>query len=119
VPDLIERLLALAAHDGPHADAGSLTGQRQVVLDAEVGGVKYLLVRVIPAADHDRLPLSPREREIARMVAKGYANKTIAATLDISLWTVGTYLRRVFHKLQVGTRTQMTTKLVKLGLITD
>ena len=54
---------------------------------------------------------SEREQEIARMVARGYANKTIAAVLDISTWTVGTYLRRIFAKLGVGTRAAMVARL--------
>ena len=40
------------------------------------------------------------------MVAKGYANKTIAAVLEISVNTVNTHLRRVFAKLGVTTRGQ-------------
>ena len=61
--------------------------------------------------------LSPREREIARMVARGYPNKTIAGVLEISLWTVGTYLRRVFAKLGVGSRAAMVARLMEEGLL--
>ena len=57
--------------------------------------------------------LSPREHEIARMVAKGYANKTIATVLDISSWTVGSYLRRIFAKLGVSTRAAMVARLLE------
>ena len=55
--------------------------------------------------------LSPREREIARMVARGYPNKTIAAVLEISPFTVNTYLRRVFAKLGVPSRAAMVNVL--------
>jgi DNA-binding CsgD family transcriptional regulator len=55
--------------------------------------------------------LSPREREIARMVAQGYPNKTIASVLDISSWTVSSHLRRIFVKLQVSSRAAMATRL--------
>ena len=51
------------------------------------------------------------------MVAKGYANKTIAAVLDISCWTVGTHLRRIFAKLGVGSRAAMVAKLLQEDLI--
>jgi len=59
--------------------------------------------------------LSPRELEIARMVAKGYPNKTIAAVLDISAWTVCTYLRRMFAKLSVSSRAALVARLLEDG----
>jgi len=46
------------------------------------------------------------------MVAKGYPNKTIAAVLEISTWTVNTYLRRMFAKLNVGSRAAMVAKVL-------
>jgi RNA polymerase sigma factor (sigma-70 family) len=55
--------------------------------------------------------LSPREQEIARMVASGYTNKEIASVLEISTWTVSTHLRRIFCKVEVGTRAAMVARL--------
>ena len=63
----------------------------------------------------DALRLSPREREVARMIAKGYPNKIIASVLDISVWTVSTHLRRIFAKLGVTSRTAMVTTMFKRG----
>src|SRR5512138_2151604 len=55
----------------------------EVLFAGEVDGVRCLLVKSPNGATP--LPgLSPREREIARMVAKGFPNKAIAAVLDIS-----------------------------------
>jgi len=51
------------------------------------------------------------------MVAKGYPNKTIAAVLDISSWTVGTHLRRIFAKLGVGSRAAMVAQLLQEELM--
>jgi DNA-binding CsgD family transcriptional regulator len=59
--------------------------------------------------------LSPREHEIVRLVAAGYPNKTIAAVLDISPWTVATYLRRIFHKLRVSSRAEMVARALATG----
>lgn len=56
--------------------------------------------------------LSPRESEIARMIAKGYANKTIATVLNISTWTVSTHLRRMFAKLHVSSRAELVARLL-------
>jgi DNA-binding CsgD family transcriptional regulator len=55
--------------------------------------------------------ISPRELEIARLVARGATNQAIARALDISTWTVSTHLRRIFAKLSVGTRAEMVAEL--------
>jgi DNA-binding CsgD family transcriptional regulator len=60
--------------------------------------------------------LSPREHEIARMVADGCTNKEIASVLEISSWTVSTHLRRIFSKLDVTTRAAMVARLVDPGV---
>jgi DNA-binding CsgD family transcriptional regulator len=51
------------------------------------------------------------------MVAEGYPTKTIAAVLDISSWTVTTYLRRIFAKLDVRSRAAMVAKALEEGLL--
>jgi DNA-binding CsgD family transcriptional regulator len=84
-----------------------------------VDGVRCLLVRLLPKTTRAQVFLSPREQEIARMVAEGYPNKTIAAVLDISSWTVGTHLRRVFAKLGVGSRAAMVARLLEEGLMNN
>jgi DNA-binding CsgD family transcriptional regulator len=86
-----------------------------VILDVEVDGVRCLLLRVPEAS----VPLSPRELEIARMVARGYPNKTIASILYISSWTVASHLRRVFSKLGVSTRAAMVARLLEDGQMVD
>lgn len=106
VNDLLRDLIAAARERGkPTRDPDG----RQVLLEIELNGVVCRLVEVTPP-DEERPALSPREQEIVRMVAKGYGNKTIARVLDISCWTVSTYLRRIFAKLNVGTRAAMVAK---------
>ncbi|HEX7832487.1 MAG TPA: helix-turn-helix transcriptional regulator [Thermoanaerobaculia bacterium] len=79
-----------------------------VVVDVIVDGFRCVVTRATPATQ-----LSPREFEIARMVAAGHPNKVIAAVLEISTWTVGTYLRRIFAKLGVSSRAAMVAKLAR------
>jgi DNA-binding CsgD family transcriptional regulator len=95
-----------------------------VVLGLEVDGVPYWLVQrpapavpAVPATGRACISLSPREREIVRLVAKGLPNKAIADVLDISLWTVATHLRRIFAKLGVGTRAEMIARVIGDGLL--
>jgi DNA-binding CsgD family transcriptional regulator len=58
--------------------------------------------------------LTGRELEIAVLVARGYATKNIAYRLQISEWTVATYLRRIFAKLGVYSRAQMVYRCAPL-----
>jgi len=81
----------------------------EIVLDVDLDDARYLLVRM-PLAD-TRIQLSPREQEIARMVARGHSNKMIADVLSISSWTVCTHLRRIFAKAGVGSRAAMVARL--------
>lgn len=57
--------------------------------------------------DHHLDALSPREQEIARLVAAGANNKHIAAQLDITERTVKAHLSAVFRKLEVSDRLKL------------
>lgn len=120
VQELIQRLVRQVVNC-TQSSAGREQGDdtHEVMLDVEVDGVRCLLVRLPPKPPGMQVMLSPREQEIARMVAKGYPNKTIAAVLDISSWTVGTHLRRIFAKLGVGSRAAMVAKLLQDGLMQE
>jgi DNA-binding NarL/FixJ family response regulator len=106
VRDLADRLVIEAKRDG--ADRGFL-------LDVEESGYRCVIVRVADSDATGKVNLSPREQEIAFMVAAGHANKTIAAVLEISVWTVNTYLRRIFSKMGVNCRAAMVAHLVTEG----
>lgn len=115
IRQLVKQADQHSASDATPAEADS----REVLLDIKVDDVRCVLIRNRQQSQlqKEHMTLSPREREIARMVAEGYPNKTIAAVLDISLWTVGTHLRRVFAKLGVGSRAAMVARLLEHGLI--
>ncbi len=55
--------------------------------------------------------LSPREQEVLELLARGYLYKEIAETLKISPTTVPTYIRRIYEKLQVHSRSQAVAKV--------
>jgi DNA-binding NarL/FixJ family response regulator len=52
--------------------------------------------------------LTPREREVLELVAKGYTNRRLADALSISMSTVKAHLRAVYRKLHVNSRLQAT-----------
>ena len=100
--------LRRAVRDLLRARAGDDEG---VLLRFDVDGVPCQVVRLDARAAPPAVPLSPREEEIVRMVARGCTNRMIASVLDISEWTVGTHLRRVFSKLEVNSRAAMVARL--------
>ncbi len=89
------------------------------VLDVELNGQRYTLIRSQAQPARPAVTLSPRECEIVRLVAKGHCNKTIALVLDISAWTVATHLRRIFAKLEVSSRAEMVARALQDGLLAD
>lgn len=52
--------------------------------------------------------LSPREREVLRYIARGYAYKEVAHELSISVKTVETHVSAVLRKLQLSNRYELT-----------
>jgi len=61
----------------------------------------------------DEANLSPREKEVLDALAQGFLYKEIAEKLGISYETVHTYIRRIYEKLQVRTRTEAVAKFLK------
>ncbi len=61
--------------------------------------------------------LTPREKEVLRLVAQGESNRSIAKNLFISEKTVKNHLYRIFQKLEVDDRTQAALYAVKSKLV--
>jgi DNA-binding NarL/FixJ family response regulator len=76
------------------------------VLDAFAGDDRP--VGSITAGDPDLDRLTKREREVMRLIARGYAYKEIAARLFVSVKTVETHVSAVLRKLQLSSRHQLT-----------
>jgi DNA-binding CsgD family transcriptional regulator len=110
--DMQEDFLA-ALHDLiDQAERGHLppaaAGDATLTMAATSGSVRLTLIIDVSGAGHG---LSPRELQIARLVAGGATNQAIARSLDISAWTVSTHLRRIFAKLSVCTRAEMVAQV--------
>ncbi len=72
------------------------------VLDAFSGSIDVATV------DEDLDRLTEREREVMRLIARGYAYKEVAKELFISIKTVETHMSSVLRKLQLSSRHELT-----------
>jgi DNA-binding NarL/FixJ family response regulator len=63
--------------------------------------------------------LSAREREVLEYITKGFGYDEIARLLEVSRHTVLTYVRRIYAKLQVNSKTEAVYEARKLGLMHD
>jgi DNA-binding NarL/FixJ family response regulator len=72
------------------------------VLDAFAGTIE------IAQVDEDLDRLTEREREVMRLIARGYAYKEVAKELFISIKTVETHVSSVLRKLQLSSRHELT-----------
>jgi DNA-binding NarL/FixJ family response regulator len=72
------------------------------VLDAFAGTIEVAHI------DEDLDRLTEREREVMRLIARGYAYKEVAKELFISIKTVETHVSSVLRKLQLSSRHELT-----------
>jgi DNA-binding NarL/FixJ family response regulator len=95
----------LAAAIGRVADGDAVFSPRLAgfVLDAFGAGAGE-----VAAVDDELDRLSQREREVMRLIARGYAYKEVARELFISVKTVETHVSAVLRKLQLSNRNELT-----------
>lgn len=85
-----------------------------------IEAIDRIVCRLTEAVKADRgTPLSEREREVLRLVAKGHINKQIAAELGISFNTVLTHRRNIMEKLGLRTVAALSLYAVMNGLISQ
>ena len=110
---------AFACHgitlDSPFED--SEAGRMTPVARLTCAGERYVLCSEGPRAADTAPHFSARELEIARLISRGHTTRTVAAVLEISPWTVSTYVRRMFAKLDVASRSALVAQLAALGLL--
>jgi DNA-binding NarL/FixJ family response regulator len=96
-PELVDAIGRVA--DGDAVFSPRLAG---FVLDAFAGSIEVAQV------DEDLDRLTEREREVMRLIARGYAYKEVAGELFISVKTVETHVSSVLRKLQLSSRHELT-----------
>jgi DNA-binding NarL/FixJ family response regulator len=96
-PELVDAIRRVA--EGDAVFSPRLAG---FVLDAFAGTID------VAAVDEDLDRLTEREREVMRLIARGYAYKEVAKELFISIKTVETHMSNVLRKLQLSSRHELT-----------
>lgn len=96
-PELVNAIHRVA--DGDAVFSPRLAG---FVLDAFAGSI------AVAQVDEDLDRLTEREREVMRLIARGYAYKEVASELFISIKTVETHVSSVLRKLQLSSRHELT-----------
>jgi len=104
-PDALDR----ARHElGDKAfEAAFQEGWRLSLPEAVAYAMADEAVPAAPAAPAETSPLTPRERQVARLVAEGMSNRQIAARLVISQRTAESHVENILSKLGFSSRTQV------------
>ena len=98
--------------------AGEQLSQDEVLAEAMALATATAEAPVAPPPDAaTRHGLTPREREVLRLVAAGHSNREVAAALFISVPTVKRHLSTILGKLGLESRTAAATYAVRHGLV--
>jgi PAS domain S-box-containing protein len=87
-----------------------------VRMQAGAGSNSVSLISSLPAPRID-LPLTSREKEVLRRLAKGQSTKTIANQLNISSATVNNHIKHILTKLDAHTRLEAIRHAERAGVI--
>jgi DNA-binding NarL/FixJ family response regulator len=93
-----------------------LVHEGEALLDPQIAG-RVMEEVARPSPGSDLSSLTPREREVLRLLARGLSNRELAETLVVSEKTVKTHVSSILMKLGVHDRTQAALLAVREGLV--
>jgi DNA-binding NarL/FixJ family response regulator len=122
-PRIVRQMLELGAHGyvAKSAVAAELTdgihsvAQGRCFLSKEVTALMVADLRTTP--ESEKRGLSPRERQVAAMLAEGRTAPEIATQMHISAATVNVHRRNLMRKLDVHNAVELTKYAIRTGLI--
>lgn len=119
VTDLLVQFLAkIPVNPNSIANRSNGAGADTILGIVDRDGLRFTLTcSPCPKECATSIVLSPREKEIVRLVMKGISTRGIAQLLEISPWTVSTHLRRIFLKLGVSSRPEMVAQVLREGVL--
>ncbi len=80
---------------------------------------KFATTSPMSVSIKQRTALSSREQEVLELITKGFTSDEIAVLMSVSRHTVLTYVRRIYTKLEVNSKTEAIYEARKLGLLDD
>ncbi len=123
----VENRVAEAIAAGADGYASKLMGQDELIAAIHTvhSGKRYLgpgidpeLVReYIEAEATVGVKLTDREREVLQLIAKGFKNREISATLKIAVKTVETHRTKIMQKLDLHNSAELATYAIRRGMI--
>jgi DNA-binding NarL/FixJ family response regulator len=87
----------------------------RTVASGELHFPKGIAARILER--EGRSGLSPREKDVLHMIAKGLTNKEIARVLLISQFTVRTHVKHILQKLEASDRTEAISIAMQQGIL--
>lgn len=100
--------------------ATSLQQYKQALLDVVAGGAaltplaaRRLLAQLKPKPSQQPAILSARETEVLAALLDGLTEKQVAARMELSPYTVQTYVRRLYEKLKVNSRAELMSRAAR------
>lgn len=63
----------------------------------------------------ETLELSPQQKRIVELILQGQQDKEIAATMELTIPTVSTYLKRIFARTGVSSRMQLVLRIFAMA----
>jgi DNA-binding NarL/FixJ family response regulator len=78
---------------------------------------RLLLLQIRPEPVEGDAQLTERERDVLNVLARGFSKAECAGLLGISVNTVGTYVKRIYSKLEVNSRTAAIYEAAAQGMI--
>lgn len=96
------------AYEQAYREGAGMTGNEAIVFAMEGPGS---ITSGRPSVTNDGGPLTPREKEVAELIAQGLTNKEIAEQLVIARKTVEGHVAKIMDKLGVSNRTMVAVHM--------
>ncbi|MGH2987002.1 MAG: response regulator transcription factor, partial [Solirubrobacterales bacterium] len=116
----LELATSLVALRRPDEAAGEAARAQASLLALGVAAEAERAAGSLAALDRDQLPLpelTPREREVLRLLAEGLTNRQLAERLVISEHTVYRHVTNILRKLELPSRTAAAAHAARSGLL--
>ena len=118
-PDPVQAIAGTGQDGEPHVIRAADGAAAAVALGGSVVLVVWRASALTAADLQEGFGLSPRETEVARLLAERRSNREVAAALGISIHTARHHAERVLRKLRVGSRTDVAAALIGPCAVVD